>query len=131
MPKNSNCCGFCAILTLLTLLMAGCGTGTSNQAVDKAQAAVEAVLDSWSRGEPPHKFTDPDQPIVVNDPDWKAGYRLLSFLSVESKQSPESLPHVRCRVALALKDHKGKQVDKEVVYEVQLGEKTIISRVLR
>jgi hypothetical protein len=92
---------------------------------------VEQFLDAWSRGEPPDKFAGPDQPVQAADPDWRAGYRLLSFLSVEARPSPDGPDHFRCRVALSLRDRKGRKVDKEVVYDVRLGEKTVIGRAAR
>jgi hypothetical protein len=115
-------------LALSALVAAGCGNDASKQPTDKAEKVVEQFLDAWSRGEPPDKFADPDHPIEGTDPDWKAGYRLLSFLSAESKQSPDTPDHVRCRVALTLQDPKGRKWDKEVVYDVQLGEKNVIQR---
>lgn len=112
---------------LSALIAAGCGK--SPQPTDKAERKVEEFLDAWSRGEPPDKFADADRPIQGTDPDWKVGHRLLSFLCAEAKQQPETPGHVRCRVALSLQDRKGKRWNKDVVYDVQLGEKCVISRV--
>jgi hypothetical protein len=117
-----------ASVTLSALMAGGCGKDASHQPTDKAEKVVEQFLDAWSRGEPPDKFDGPDQLIQGTDPDWKAGYRLLSFLSAEAKQSQEKSDHVRCRVALSLQDRKGKRWDKEVTYDVQLGEKSVIRR---
>jgi hypothetical protein len=36
--------------------------------------------------------------------------------------------HVRCRASLSVQDAKGKRWNKEVVYDVQLGEKIAITR---
>jgi hypothetical protein len=105
------------------------GCGKAQPPADKAEKIVEQFLDAWSRGELPGKFAETDQPIQGSDPDWKAGYRLLSFLSAEAKPSPEMPDHIRCRVALSLQDPKGRKRDKEVVYDVQLGEKSVIRRV--
>jgi hypothetical protein len=126
---SKNCCRnlLCTGLILLTLVALGCGK--EKQPADKAEKTVEQFLDAWSRGAPPDKFADAASPIQGTDPDWKAGYRLLSFLSTESKQSPEAPDRVRCRVALSLQDKTGKRWDKEVVYDVRMGEKSIIDRV--
>jgi hypothetical protein len=113
---------------LLALVVAGCGKNDPKQLADKAEKAVEQFLDAWSRGERPDTFADPDRPIQGNDPDWKAGYRLLSFLNTETKQNPEMPDRVRCRVSLSLQDAKGKRWDKEVVYEVQVGMNSVINR---
>jgi len=118
-------------LILSASIVQGCGNGSSKPAVDKAEAVVETFLDAWSRGESSDKFADPDQPIHGADPDWKAGYRLLSFLTVDSTPSQEAPHSFRCRVALSLKDRQGRKVEKEVVYGVQLGEKCVIRRASR
>ncbi len=131
MPRDLLCDLLYATLTLAALIAQGCGKSSSQQPMAKAEALVEKFLDAWSRGESPDKFANPDWPLHVTDPDWKAGYRLLSFLSIEAKPSQELPDHVRCRVALSLRDRKGKNVDKEVVYDVRMGEKSIISRVSR
>jgi hypothetical protein len=117
-----------ASMILSASIAAGCGNNASKQPTDKAEKIVEQFLDAWSRGEPPDKFAGPDQPIQGTDPDWKAGYRLLSFLSAETKQSTESPDHVRCRVALSLGDRKGRKWNKDVEYDVRLGENSIIRR---
>jgi hypothetical protein len=109
----------------------GCGKNVSQQPADKAEKVVETLLDAWSRGEPPETFADPDHPIQGADPDWKAGLRLMSFLTVEAKQSQEMPDHVHCRVALSLQDANRRRWSKEVVYDVQLGEKNVVTRVSR
>jgi hypothetical protein len=118
----------CVGLIFAALIAPGCGKVP--QPTDKAERDLEVFLDAWSRVEPPDKFADANQPIQGADPDWTAGHRLLSFLCAEAKQNPETPGLVRCRVALALQDKKGKKWDKNAEYEVQLGEKSIISRVL-
>lgn len=118
-----------AVLIFSALFVPGCGKNDPNKLVHKAEKDVERFLDAWSRGEPPDKFAGTEGTIQGNDPDWKAGYRLLSFLSDEVKQSPDTPDHVRCQVALFLQDKKGNKRDKKVVYDVQVGEKSIISRV--
>lgn len=117
------------VALLLTILAAsGCGKGTNRQPADKATAAVEAFLEAWSQGETPEKFAETHPDISASDPDWTAGYRLRSYLSVETTQSSEAPTRFRCRVALSLRYPKGKTVEKEVVYEIVSGEKYVISR---
>ncbi len=129
MPNNCFRGLLYASLTLSSLMAVGCGNNASKLPTDKAEKVVEQFLDAWSRGEPLDKFADPTHPIQGSDPDWKAGYRLLSFLSAEAKQSQETPDRVRCRVALSLQDQKGRKWDKQVVYDVQVGEKSVIHRV--
>ncbi len=117
-----------AVLTCAALALTGCGEDAAQQKRAKAEAAVEQVLDSWARGEAPDKFADPSQPIQANDPDWKAGLRLLSFLNVDTKPIEGKRDHTRHRVALSLQDRQGKKVEKEVTYGVQVGDRIVISR---
>lgn len=128
MPMNRFHRFLFAVLTFSALFASGCGKDDPNKVVHKAEKDVEKFLDAWSRGEPPDKFTGTEGTIQGTDPDWKAGYRLLSFLSDDVKQSQDVPDHIRCQVALFLQDAKGNKVDKKVVYDVQVGEKSIISR---
>ena len=121
----------CLAVALSSLLGQGCGNGAPTQPGERAEALVERILDAWSRGESPDAFAGPNEQVQATDSDWKAGWRLLSFLSIEAKPSPEAPGHFRCRVALSLRDPKGKKVDKEVVYDVQVGQTSVISRVSR
>lgn len=116
-------------MTLSIMFAAGCGNNASKHPTDKAEKVVERFLEAWNQGEPADKFADPGQAIQGTDPDWQAGYRLLSFLTAEATLLPEKPDHVRCRVALSLQNQKGRKWDKEVVYEVQMGEKSLIRRV--
>ncbi len=114
------------VLLLSTLLLPGCGKSPPQQPADRAEVLVEQFLDAWSRGVSPEKFAGTNPALQVTDPDWSAGHRLLSFLSAEAKPAGDT---VRCRVALTLRDRQGQKVDREVVYDVQLGERSVIRRV--
>lgn len=118
----------CAGLIVAALAASGCGK--VRPPADRAEKVVEQFLDAWSRGEPPDKFADAGGPIQGTDPDWKAGSRLRSFLSSDSKPAPDAPDHVRCRFSLSLQDKSGKRLEKEVLYDVQLGERIVIRRVL-
>jgi hypothetical protein len=118
-------------LVLSASALSGCNKASTEQLQGKAEAALETALNAWVRGEAADKYSDVSQPIQITDPDWKSGSRLLSFLTVESKPSTESADHFRCRVALSLQDRKGKKVEKEVDYEVRLGDKIVIERAVR
>lgn len=112
----------------LVLLIGGCDRNGAAQPAEKAEAAVNKVLDAWTRGEAADRFTGPEHPIQATDPDWQAGYRLQSFLAVESKSDPQNPTLIHCRVSLSLRDTQGDEADKEVVYDVHLGNRIIIQR---
>ncbi len=103
--------------------LAGCRQAASSTdiALAKAQHAVDVALDGWTRGEPADKF-------ACTDPDWKAGARLVSFLTSDARVVGADAGQVRCRVALTLKDKRGKQSDRKVAYLVQLGDPVTIRR---
>src|SRR5262249_35568378 len=106
MPRTSFSRLLMTALLLSALLVQGCGKRPSPP-TDRAEHLVEQFLDAWSRGESPEKFASTNPALQVTDPDWSAGYRLLSFLSANSNQTDTS---VRCRVALTLQDRQGKKV---------------------
>jgi hypothetical protein len=124
---RSSFCRLVAAAAALTTLAGGCEKAAP-QPADKAEAALNQVLVAWTQGEPAGTFADPEKPVQVTDPDWIAGYRLLQFLAFESKSNPDKQGRVRCRVSLTLQDPRGKKVDKEVVYEVDLGDRIVIER---
>ncbi len=117
-----------AMVAAILAVLAGCARNRVDKARDKAEKAVETALDAWSRGESPEKFANSNPSIRINDPDWKAGFRLLSSLTVDSKQSPIGPKQFECRVSLSLSGAAGRKIAKEVVYHVQMGDKTTIDR---
>jgi hypothetical protein len=132
MPRNHSLFSLVVVLVLATLVGQGCGKGPSEQQPgQRAEAAVDRFLEAWTKGESPDKFAGANLGIQATDPDWKAGHRLLSFLTVDSKQSQETPPRFRCRVALTLQDRQGNKVDMDVTYDVQMGDTIVISRAPR
>jgi hypothetical protein len=115
------------ILAAWPLIFQGCHKDSSTQAQQKAEAAVDKALDAWVRGGPPDKLTA----IRIDDPDWKAGVKLLGFLTSESTPVADNPKRFRCRVSLVVQDRAGKRVDKEVEYNVQLGDTVVIERTAR
>jgi hypothetical protein len=102
----------------------GCKKETTHTMQQKAEAALDQALDAWVRGESPDKL----MAIRINDPDWKAGQRLLGFLTSQSSSVEGTPNRFRCRVALTLRDRSGKRIDREVEYSVQVGEEVVIER---
>ena len=115
-------------IAIAGLFLQGCARHDSKRAQDKAEKALETVLDAWTRGEPADKYADPNQPVNATDPDWKAGFRLLSFLTLESKPVADGPNHFQCRVSLSLQARNGARTERDVDYDVRLGDKTVIAR---
>jgi len=116
---------------LILLLAVGCGNRMNQQPPRKAEIVLDEFLDAWNRGIAPEKFAEANPGVRVTDPEWNAGTRLLSFLNLGAKEAPTGAETFRCRVALSLQDRQGKKSDREVVYEVRVGETTTIGRVAR
>jgi len=128
MRDNQVPCLLVMAMSLVALTLQGCGKDPARDTRNKASAALDRVLDAWARGESPDKCAA-GQPIQLVDPDWKAGYRLVSFLTDETAPTDGKPDEwVRCRVALALKDRKGRTMEKKVVYLVKMGDPIVISR---
>jgi hypothetical protein len=124
MPRNQIHRLLLATAAALSAVLAGCGPHASSaeENLNKAETVLEAALDAWTRNAPPT-----DQ-FATSEPDYKAGYRLLSFLIADSKAIDGTPDRFRIRVALTLKDPQGRAVDKEAWYVVQLGEAATIHR---
>lgn len=114
-----------AIGLALYMSLAGCGGNNSlpQEVIDRARQEMQTALDTWKKGD---SLTKLGKMVQVTDQDWKAGLRLLGY---EVKRA-EGLQgeNVRCWVVLALQNRQGKMLEKEVVYEVRVGDKTIIAR---
>jgi hypothetical protein len=115
---------FPVALVLGLLAPAGCKKDAAGDAQRRAEAALDRALDAWVRGEPPDRL----EGIRVDDPDWRAGRRLIGFLVSRSDVVDGARDEVRCRVALTLQDRSGRRVDREVEYRVRLAEPVSIER---
>jgi hypothetical protein len=115
---------FRVALVLGLLTPAGCKNDTAGAAQRRAEAALDRALDSWVRGEPPDRLAG----IRIDDPDWRAGRRLVGFLVSQSGVVEGATNEVRCRVALTLQDRSGRRVDREVEYRVRIAEPVSIER---
>lgn len=105
------------------LLAAGCKED-AGAVQRRAEAALDRALDCWVRGEPPERL----EGVRVDDPDWRAGQRLVGFLVSRSETVEGAKDEVRCRVSLTFKDRSGRLVDREVEYRVRIAEPVSIER---
>ncbi|MCS7047435.1 MAG: hypothetical protein NZO58_13845 [Gemmataceae bacterium] len=109
------------VLWLLASLVLGCKNDVASTKLTKAEIELDKVLDAWARGEPADQYPDVD-------PDWKAGYKLHSFLSSDARLVETKPEQARVEVALSLSDPKGKRLQKTVVYRVEQGPPVVIRR---
>lgn len=103
--------GFSAA-SMLVVALAGCSSGPD---LKKAKSVVETALNSWKNGEKAKQLES--QGIVVVDPDWDAGHKLLDYTVKSSTAQPQQGPRVV--VVLETQDKRGKKKSQEIGYEVQ------------
>jgi hypothetical protein len=117
------------VLTLACVLLVGCGGSgpapRSPEDLDKVKGHVQTALDAWKAGGSADKLKSLQPPIEIVDPDWKTGAKLTQYdlQKVEGNQKE----NVRCWVKLTMQA-KGKSAEREVVYDVNMGDKIIIGR---
>lgn len=108
------------VIALAAALVAGCSGGGSGAAgaVDapKAREALKAALDGWKRGDKPASFEKATPPMTVQDMDWMAGAKLVSYQVMGDGK--EFGPNLNIPVDLTLRTPQGKESKKSVNYVV-------------
>jgi hypothetical protein len=108
-------------------LVLGCGSGLP-EAADPATAtdALRTALDCWKQGEAPEALQQRRPPIVVNEPEWTAGNRLVNF---DVTTPPEPFGRqLRCTVKLSLRDRAGASYEKRIGYQIDTNPNIVIVR---
>jgi hypothetical protein len=101
----------------LLVQLAGCGVGQEiADPVDPelAQRTLRDVLDAWAAGTRPEELRQKTPEVVVQDFDWSAGSRLVSF-EVKAPGSPQDA-NLFCDVKLVLEDASRRKVERLVTY---------------
>ncbi len=106
------------IFAVLILVVGGCQNAAEANRVDPklARSTLESVLDSWKRGESIDSMQAQQPAIVVQDMDWKAGFKLRSFEILNDGEAADA--NLFCSVKLSLDDVGGKPVERHVTYIV-------------
>ena len=109
------------VLALGALVPLGCAE-TRPQPADpgRAREALRQVLDAWQKGEPLSA-----QPVTVGDRRWQGGYRLLRYEVGEDRPAGYDL---QCRVALTLRDPRGRTVRERALYSVSTHPGLVVVR---
>jgi hypothetical protein len=114
-----------ASILLVAILIVGCSEKHSSADVGRGQKALIAALDSWKANEPVEKLKSAPDPIEFTD-EIRATHQLIEYtVGTSDAKDPEV---VRYRVSLKLKDRKGKQEDREIVFMVALKTPIVIAR---
>ena len=105
------------ILLCLLISAVGCG-GRPNLSLDEnvARDSLTTALESWKKGERPESLKDRSPSIIVGDPIWIEGQRLVSYKVHDQGQSDGVNLH--CKVDLVLANQQGKQSRQTITYIV-------------
>ena len=97
---------------------AGCGMGGGPPMLDEqlAQSSLTAALDAWKEGQTPESLQQRAPKIVVGEPQWKSGQRLVSYQVLEPIGNDGSNLHVP--VELELEGGDGARSKRQVTYTV-------------
>jgi hypothetical protein len=110
------------------LMASGCGLGAAPQPAEsaKAQAALQAALESWKAGETPERMETLTPPIHIKDADWGGGLRLVAF-NADARGRLVGYD-MNYAVDLELRSPKGATVKKKAIYTVTTHPELFISR---
>jgi hypothetical protein len=115
-----------AVAISLLALVAGCGKPLDEPVdLDRASAVLHAALDAWKQGERYGDLQNRDPPIYFNEPEWRAGKKLVSFkagkVELMGRQG-------RCLVRLSLRDREGKATERDISYQIDTTPRIVIVR---
>jgi hypothetical protein len=113
------------LLVALLVLATGCGQKHSKADVERGRAALAAALDGWKAGEPADRLKARPEPIDYTD-ELQRTHALVEYtLGTPDAADPEV---VRYPASLKLRDRKGKEADRRVVFMVALKSPVVIAR---
>jgi hypothetical protein len=112
------------LLVVLGLLV-GCGSRRPEADIDRGRTAVVAALDSWKANDAPAKLKALPEPVEFAE-ELRSTHTLTDY--VLGKVDSSDMDVIRYAVTLKLKDKKGKQTEREVVYAVALKSPVVVSR---
>jgi hypothetical protein len=118
-------------MTRITLLLGilsavvGCSGGRPESEVERGKQAVVAALESWKAKEPAAKLKSLPEPIEFTD-ELRATHALVGYSLGNVDGSDKDV--VRYTVTLTLKDRRGKESSREVVFAVALKNPIVIAR---
>ena len=114
-----------ALLLVVSGSLVGCGSRRPEADVERGRAAVVAALDSWKANEPPAKLKALPEPVEFAE-ELRGTYALTDYTLGKADGSDKDV--IRYTVTLKLRDKKGKQTEREVVYAVALKSPVVVSR---
>lgn len=115
----------CLFALVLLSSVVGCGSRRPASDIERGRTAVIAVLDSWKANDPPEKLKSLADPVDFTD-ELRTTHTLTDYTLGNVDATDKDV--IRYSVTLKLKDKKGKQTDREVVYSVALKSPIVVAR---
>jgi hypothetical protein len=104
---------------------AGCtGTLPPQASPDEARAALVTALDAWKNGESAEALAGRQPPLYFNEPNCRAGVRLLGYTLSEGHESYGQ--SVRIAVVLSLKQADGSVRERKASYLIDTSPAVVI-----
>lgn len=103
---------------LIASVCAGCGSSKVAPDLDEglAQSSLAAALDAWKQDQTPESLRQGSSSIIVVEPQWQAGQKLVNYQVLEPITNDGSNLHVP--VELELEDADGASSKQTVTYTV-------------
>lgn len=109
-------------LGLLTMLFASACSGPGQpHAVDVplAREALKATMEQWKTGGDLRSVQASGTPVTAQDPDWRAGAKLIDYQILDDGQPEDVNLRVQVKLTLSAPDKgRGKPVEKKASYVV-------------
>lgn len=117
-----------SLLGILCLAAAaGCGSNLPPAAdPDQARTALKTALEAWQKGDKAETLLVQSPAIQCTDEDWNKGWSLKSY-KLAAKDEPFGLQR-RIVAQLSLRSPEGKNMDKDVHYEIDTAPAIVIVR---
>lgn len=116
------------LLVPCAALLAGCKGDSLPPETDPARGreVLKTVLDTWVKGGTPNDLKALSPPIVVSDPDWEAGRKLVKYevAPTDGRTGVDLL----LSVTLTLQREDGQTQQKTVNFAVGVGSNVVVLR---
>ena len=95
---------FPIVVLVIAAAIGGCGGPARAKPVEPAlaRATLRDVLESWKNGKQPQELQSATPKVVVQDPDWLVGKRLVSYQILDNGEARDA--NLLCRVKLVVED---------------------------
>ena len=111
---------------MLACVLVGCSRGLGPDAnPTEAGPALQKALEAWKGGATPAELEKQTPSILMNEPDWHAGKRLVDFKMGEPAMYGRQ---VRCKVQMTIEDKAGQKRQRDVNYIIDTTPRLVIVR---